>query len=131
MKYLGIDYGSKWIGLAISDDKGTIAFPRAEIENDEKLVPFLFRMIEQEKIGQIIVGDTLASGGSENKVTREAQLFVEKLAKATAVPVEFAPEIWSSIEASRYAPQGQEHNNAAAAAIILQRYLDMRGTGVE
>ncbi|MDO8514411.1 MAG: RuvX/YqgF family protein [bacterium] len=131
MKYLGIDYGSKWVGLALSNDAGTIAFPRAEIENDEKLIPFLFRMIEQEKVGQIIVGDTLASGGAENRITREAQTFVEALAKSCSIPIEFAPEMWSSIEASRYAPKGEEHNNAAAAAVILQRYLEMKGVDVQ
>ncbi len=126
MKHLGIDYGAKYVGLAITDADGTIAFPRAEIPNDAALLPFLVRMIEQEKIGHIIVGDTRTHGGAENPVTKAAEAFVAQLSQATAIPVEFATEIWSSIEASRYAPKGEEHNNAAAAAIILQRFLDMR-----
>jgi putative Holliday junction resolvase len=126
MKYLGIDYGSKFVGIAISDEGGGIAFPRAEIPNDEKLLSFLVRMIEQEKIGQILLGDTRSSGGRANPVTEAVEKFAVVLAQATAVPLEFVPEIWSSIEASRYAEKGNEHSNAAAAAIILQRFLDMK-----
>lgn len=126
MKYLGIDYGSKWVGIAISDEEGKIAFPRAEVENDEKLLPFLARMIEQEKIGCVIVGDTRTVSGAENPVTPEAEKFVVELSRVTAIPTEFAPEMWSSVEASRYAPPSDWHNNAAAAAIILQRFLDTK-----
>ena len=126
MKHLGIDYGAKRVGLAVTDTDGKIAFPREEVPNDDKLLAFLVRMVEQEKIGQIIVGDTRTHGGAANPVTQKAEQFVQKLAQATATPVELASELWSSIEASRYAPKGEEHNNAAAAAIILQRYLDSK-----
>jgi putative Holliday junction resolvase len=127
MKYLGIDYGAKRVGIAVTEMVGNIAFPRAEIPNDKELLHFLVRMIEREKIERIIVGDTRTHGGAENPITADAKVFVARLARACTVPVEFAPEMWSSIEASRYAPHGGEHSNAAAAAIILQRYLDMRG----
>jgi putative Holliday junction resolvase len=131
MKYLGIDYGSKFVGIAISDGDGTIAFPRIEIENDEKLLSFLVRMIEQEKVEGIVVGDTRTVSGTGNSVTPEAENFMNKLAQLSAVPIERASEAWSSIEASRYAPKGEQHNNAAAAAIILQRFLDMRGNALQ
>lgn len=131
MKYLGIDYGKKMVGIAISDDDGKIAFPRAVVPNDEKLLAFVARMVEEEKIATIIVGDTRTVSGGENPVTREADAFIEALAQATAVPTERVFEAWSSIEASRYAPKGEEHNDGAAAAIILQRFLDIRGNGVE
>lgn len=131
MKYLGIDYGKKMVGIAISDDDGKIAFPRAVVPNDEKLLAFVARMVEEEKIATIIVGDTRTVSGGENPVTREADAFIEALAQATAVPIERVFEAWSSIEASRYAPKGEEHNDGAAAAIILQRFLDIRGNGVE
>ncbi len=126
MKYIGIDYGSKTVGIAISDDEGKIAFPRAEIPNDEKLLAFVARMASEEKTEQVIVGDTRSHGGVENLVTEEAERFIEELARETGLPVLRAFEAWSSVEASRYAPKGQEHNDAAAAAIILQRFLDMK-----
>jgi len=128
---MGIDYGSKSVGIAISDEGGGIAFPRAEVRNDEQLVPFLVRMIEQEKVTRIVVGDTRTVSGAGNSVTAEAEVFMKAIAQSSAVPVEPAFEAWSSVEASRYAPKGEEHNNAAAAAIILQRFLDMRGNALQ
>lgn len=125
MKYLGVDFGSKWVGIAISDNEGKIAFPRAEVPNDENLFQFVVRMAQEENVEKIVIGDTRSWGGSANRVTLEAEVFAVELAQATTIPNEFASEAGSSVEASRYAPKGEEHNNAAAAALILQRYLDM------
>lgn len=127
MKYLGIDYGAKNVGIAISDGGGMIAFPRADIPNDDKLLSFITRMIREEKIEMVIVGDTRTVSGRENPITSEAEAFTVKLGEEAGIPIEFAPEMWSSIEASRYAPEGSGHSNAAAAAIILQRFLDTKG----
>lgn len=131
MKYLGIDYGAKRVGIAISDDEGRIAFPRAVIPNDKNLLPYTVELIKKEKIGTIIVGDTRSHGGRDNPVTKEANAFIEILKKTTNLPVEKAWEAGSSIEASRYAPEREGHNNAAAAAIILQRFLDMHAGDVQ
>jgi len=128
MKYLGIDFGTKRIGIAISDAAGTIAFPRATLPNDAQLFSQLEELVKNEKVTCIVVGDTRSHGGKDNPVTAEAEEFVVALQKALATPVERVWEMWSSIEASRYAPEGQEHNDASAAAIILQRFLDTRGT---
>lgn len=125
MKYLGIDYGAKRVGLAISDDEGKIAFPRATVPNDEKLLQFVYRMCEEEHVVSVVIGDTRSHGGAENPVTAQADKFIEAFAKLTAIPIERAPEMWSSIEASRYAGDGKGHDDASAAAIILQRFLEM------
>ena len=125
MKYLGIDFGTKRIGIAVSDEVGTIAFPRKTLPNDDQLIPQLKKLIDEEKISHIVVGDTRSHGGGENPVSAQADTFIESLEQATALRVERAFEAWSSIEASRYAPKGKEHDDAAAAAIILQRFLDM------
>ena len=127
MKYLGIDFGTKRVGTAISDAAGTIAFPRTVFPNDGKLFSALKKMIEDEKVEAIVVGDTRSHGGGDNPVTAEAETFVSKLEAETKLPIERVWEIWSSIEASRYAEKGNEHNDASAAAIILQRFLDTRG----
>ncbi len=131
MKYLGIDYGAKRVGLAISDSDGKIAFPRAEIANDDHLFKFITRMAEEGKVEKIIIGDTRTWEGGANTVTPELEKFVGELAKATQIESEYAREAGSSIEASRYAEKGNEHNNAAAAALILQRYLDMRTPAID
>src|SRR3989344_5440097 len=121
MKYLGIDFGTKRVGVAVSDDTVGIAFTRETMTNDAQLLPHLVQLIEAEKIGRIVVGDTRSHGGRENPVSAEADKFIEELHQATGLPVERVFEAWSSIEASRYAPKGREHDDASAAAIILQR----------
>ena len=121
-----MDYGRNRVGVAVSDAAGTIALPRAPLPNDAQLFSQLAEVITNEKIGNIVVGDTRSHSGKDNPVTAEAEAFVAALQKAFEVSVERVWEMWSSIEASRYAPEGKEHNDASAAAIILQRYLDMR-----
>ncbi|MDP2648662.1 MAG: Holliday junction resolvase RuvX [Patescibacteria group bacterium] len=124
MKYLGIDYGSKRVGVAVSDDAGGLAFPRTQLSNDDELMEKLAGIVEEEKIESIVVGDTRSHGGGENPVTHEAERFTEDL-KRLGLPVSLVSEAWSSVEVSRYAPKGSEHDDAAAAAFILQRFLDM------
>ena len=128
MKYLGIDYGAKRVGIAVSDAEGRIAFPRTVLVNDEKLISQVVKILEGEKVGIVVVGDTKAFSGLENPITKELESFVGRLKQEIDLPVIPAWEAGSSIEASRYAEQGNEHKDEAAAAIILQRFLDMRGT---
>ena len=127
MKYLGIDFGTKRVGTAVSDAAGGIAFPRTVFPNDGKLFSALKKMIEDEKVEAVVVGDTRSHGGKDNPVTAGSEAFVSALQAAIEIPVERIWEMWSSIEASRYAEKGNEHNDASAAAIILQRFLDTRG----
>lgn len=124
MRYLGIDYGAKRVGLAVSDADGAIAFPRTTIANDVKFLERLLSLIKEEKIERIVVGDTRAFSGYENPVTKDAELFMNKLNALSGLPVVSAWEAGSSVEASRYAPD-DGHEDGAAAAIILQRYMDM------
>jgi putative Holliday junction resolvase len=130
MKYIGIDYGGKRIGIALSDPTGAIAFPHSTVENSTA-IEIIKKEVELKRVNMIIVGDTLSYSGKENTVTKEADAFVEKLKLETGIPVERVWEAGSSIEASRYAPEGESHNDASAAAIILQRYLDTKGGSVE
>lgn len=125
MKYLGIDYGSKYLGIAVSNAEGTIAFPRSTLFNDGSLSANLKEVVSKEKIERIVVGDTRSHGGAANPVTNEAEIFMKTLAQETGVEVIPVFEVFSSIEASRYAPGDRQHDDSAAAAIILQRYLDM------
>lgn len=130
MRYLGIDYGAKRVGLAVSDAAGTIAFPRTTVSNDAKLFENLINSIRNETIEAVVVGDTRAFSGFENPVTKEAELFMNKLRTLSGLPVTSAWEAGSSVEASRYAPD-EGHEDGAAAAIILQRYLEMHPAAVK
>lgn len=122
MRYLGIDYGTKRIGLAVSSE--AIAFPRGVIANDDNLFATLQGVIEKERIGAIVVGDTRSYGGRENPITKDVEAFIKRLRAASTLPVDPVSETGSSIEASRYAEAGSEKDDSAAAAIILQRFLD-------
>lgn len=123
-----MDYGSKRVGTAVSNIEGTIAFPRSTFVNDGELLARIAALVEAEKIERVIVGDTRSHGGRENPVTKEAEKFMEELARETGLPVSRAFEVFSSIEASRYAPETNQHDDSAAAAIILQRFLDMNAS---
>ena len=125
MRYLGIDYGTKRIGLAVSSEG--IAFPHGVLENDRHVVLSLKETVNKERIEKIIIGDTRTFGGHENQITKEVEMFTEKIRNEIGIPVVLANEAGSSIEASRYAP-GEEKHDDAAAAVILQRYLDMHGS---
>lgn len=124
MRYLGIDYGARRIGLAISDPGGGFAFPKEAIPNNKDAVTHIQTLIANEAITHIVIGDTKAINGGDNRITDEASEFSARLEKETKLPVTRAWEAWSSVEAARFAPEGTAHNDASAAAIILQRYLD-------
>ncbi len=124
MRYLGIDYGARRIGLALSDEKGEFAFPNATVPNDGSTIDRIGKICVKEGVQEIVIGDTRAGNEGENVITKEAEDFAELLSKHTRLVVHRVREAWSSMEASRFAPKGKEHDDAAAAAIILQRYLD-------
>ena len=128
MRYIGIDYGAKRIGIAVSDEKGQFAFPRETVPNDTSVIDRIAKIIHRDGVGEIVMGDTRADTGAENLITKDADDFVEQLTAHTGFLVHRSREAWSSLEAARFAPKGKEHDDAAAAAIILQRFLDSRGT---
>ena len=124
MRYLGIDYGTKRLGIAISDEAGSFAFPRDIILFDAKVYEELLKIVSAEKIGAVVMGDTLTLNGGANDITKTAEVFAAKVSEYLKIPVYRTREAWSSQEAARFAPQGKKHNDSSAAAIILQRFLD-------
>ncbi|MBM3272192.1 Holliday junction resolvase RuvX [Candidatus Kaiserbacteria bacterium] len=131
MRSIGIDYGSSRIGIAVSDAQGSIAFPRAVIPNDGNALKEIARIVREESISAAVVGDARAFSGGTNAVTAAADAFARELERILEMPVRRVAEAWSSAEAARFAPKGKTHDDSAAAAIILQRFLDMKGNRVE
>lgn len=125
MRYLGIDYGKKRIGLALSDEEGNIAFPRTQLTtyNLQLTTKFIRDIIKKEGVEKIVVGLPVTFGGKESAQTAEARVFGEKLQKAVQLPVEFENELLTTKMALK---SGVAKNkvDAASAAIILQSYLD-------
>ncbi len=131
MRYLGIDYGSAKVGLALSDEAGRMGFPHAILTNTPRLGEEIETLIIEERVGTIVIGESRDLSGAENPIAREARAFGELLAKRTGLPVVFESEVYTSAEARR-SPHKQEKNrspkkvgavDASAAALILTAYL--------
>ncbi len=122
MKYLGIDYGTKRIGIAVSDDNGEFAFPKG-IVGPASAVAEIAALCEKEKIEGIVIGKSVASNGVENDIVEKAEEFGKKLSAAVQLPIFFQDENFSTVEAHRYQTAAGNRDDSAAA-IILQRFLD-------
>jgi len=125
MRYLGIDYGEKRIGIAVSDPYGRIAFPKKVIFNrgNQMVTAQLKLLLEEENISEIIVGLPLNLDGSESEESRKVRAFVEELKKDIHLPIRFENEMLTTHLVEQYGVK-REHSNEAAAAVILQSYLD-------
>ena len=125
MKFLGIDYGTKRIGIAISDEAGEFAFPKAVIAGSADPLIEVVKICAEEEVAGIVIGESLATNGAENTIGEQVAKFKAKLAVLTSLPVFFEREDFSSVEAHRYQTKKGERDDSAAA-IILQRFLDKR-----
>ena len=125
MKYLGIDYGSKKVGFAQSDDEGRIAFPLMISANDKTLMKDTLELIREMKFSTVVVGESVDQKGKPNKIAKEARAFGMEIENAIDVIVVFEKEWYSTVEARKQPGNGGNHEvDDQAAAIVLQRYLD-------
>ncbi len=123
MRFLGIDYGTKRIGLATSDEKGILAFPKEIVLNDSNSFKKIGEIIKAENISEIVVGESTNFSGKLNVLSARIRIFVGELKERFKLPVHKQKEFLTSVEARRYQNAG-EQVDASAAALILQRYLD-------
>ena len=137
MRYLGVDYGSSKIGLALSDEAGTMGFPHAVISNTPKLVGEICALIAKENIGTVVMGESRNFAGGENPIAKEARTFGDQITERSGVPVQYESEIFTSVEARR-APEKEMKTrtaklraivDASAAALILTSYLSRTNHG--
>ena len=135
MKYLGIDYGSKRVGVAISDENSTMAFPYKIIQNNMELVDTIHNICGTEEIGAIVLGESHDLSGKPNKIMGSIEEFKRNLEAELDLPVYFQKEFMTTVEARGREGKGvndarknkkteQKKADASAAALILQRYLD-------
>ena len=123
MKILAIDYGAKWIGLAISDDERRLAFAYKTLENNQRIFSVLSEIIKKEEAYKIVIGLPLNKQMKPTQQTTETENWAEKLIKRVEVPIDFENEIFTSLAANKL---GAKNQHAAAAALILQSYLDRK-----
>lgn len=126
MRYLGIDYGTKKIGLALSDEAGTMGFPHSILLNDSRLLDVIRELITKEKVDAVVIGDSKDYSGAENAVAKEAKAFGVELEKGGVV-VHYEPEMLTTQEARRdfegVRTNGHEKVDSSAAALILTSFL--------
>lgn len=139
MRYLGIDYGISKIGLALSDEAGTMGFPHSIITNTPRLLADVSALISTEHIGAVVIGESQNLAGGDNSIARDARMLGEQLAEHAGIPVFYESEVFTSAEARRMpmekkaslrksrggtrAAKPRGNVDASAAALILTSYL--------
>lgn len=135
MRILGVDFGEKRIGLALSDPLGFTAQGLETFENKGlvKFAQFLKELCVREGIGEIVVGLPVNMDGTMGPKAKQALALVETLSAATGVPVKTWDERLSSRQVNRLMIEGglsrrkqKMNSDRLAAVLILQSYLESR-----
>ena len=135
MRVAAIDYGSVRVGLAVSDELGLLAHPRPFLDgrNDRDVLKALSRLAEEDGIMLFLVGLPRTLAGREGTMAKKARRFAEQLSEETGRPVEMWDERFTTREAEQRlrasgmkAKSARQRVDSAAAALLLQSYLDRR-----
>jgi putative transcription antitermination factor YqgF len=125
---MGIDYGTKKTGIALSDEAGAMGFPHGTRTTDARLLDDLALLVKEKGVEAIVFGESTNFAGNANPVAAEAKAFAEDLGARTGVPVRFEPEIFTTQEARRFPDgsrmEGSPDVDASAAALILTGFLE-------
>lgn len=130
-RILGIDYGEKRIGIAVSDALGLTAQSKPYIRNDEFVMQKLIETIEKYDIKLILCGLPKHTQGGVTEKEKEVKQFIESVKAQYSISVEFWDERFSTKAVTRHLISGgvsrkkrKEIIDSQAAAFILQGYLD-------
>jgi len=143
-KYLGIDYGEKRVGIAVSDENKKYSFSRDFIENDAKFYSSLLKIIREENISKIVLGYPLNMSSEKTNQTLKVEDFRNKLEEflkknsAKAEIIFFDERFTSRIAESYIKDSGLKKSNrqnkglvdSASAQIILQDYIDKTNNSI-
>ena len=121
MKILAIDYGTKKIGLAVSNQKGTIAFPFGVIHNNARLTKTLKKIIKQEEINKIVIG--LPKYNPKTEFYYKTEQFINDLKSKFDIPVVIQDELLTSEAAKKITGVQSKTKHDLAAMLILKDYL--------
>ena len=137
MRYLGVDYGSRKIGLALSDEMGTMGFPHSVVVNTPRLVDEICALIAKENVGAVVIGESRDLVGGKNPIAKDAHIFGDLINSRSGVPIFFESEVFTSAEARRVpekeiktrAQKRRTNVDSSAAALILTSYLSRSDKG--
>jgi putative Holliday junction resolvase len=135
-RILALDVGEKTIGVAISDETGTLAFPGTTIlrqEGRKRDMAVLRQLVAENQIEEIVVGMPLLLDGTRGIQAEKVEAFIAVLRNSVRIPINCQDERFSTSEAERVliaADRRREQRKAAidsvAACLILQAYLDRK-----
>jgi len=132
MRALGVDWGEERIGLAVSDETGTIASPYKVIRNDGKAAAAIVNAASIVGAEEIVVGYPLTLTGEEGPAAERVHEFARDVQRRVSVPVKLIDERFTTRTAEEKlraagapAKKIKKTADAAAAALILQTYLDV------
>ena len=122
MRKMGIDYGTKNVGIALTDEGGVMAFPHEVLSNDNQLQKKIEQLIEEKRVTEIVIGHSLDRDGTPNDIHAAVEALMTDLTLSVGIPIHLQPEQYTSQEAKRI--QGKNKQiDASAAAIILNSFL--------
>jgi putative Holliday junction resolvase len=136
MRIMGLDIGDKRIGVALSDPDEILASPHSVIirKTNEQAVRSILDIAESFDVKCIIAGVPYSMDGTIGQQAARVINFIEEISRATNIPVKFQDERFSTVaaenllkEAGRRRDKLKERRDSAAAAFILQGYLDRQG----
>ncbi|MCC6573093.1 MAG: Holliday junction resolvase RuvX [Planctomycetes bacterium] len=139
-RWIGVDYGSKHVGVAICDEYGMFSHPvdTFEAQPQEKLIARLIKLAREEDADGFVVGMPFNMDGSEGKAAKITRMFAEALKKADPRKVELFDERLSSWEAEgklmtagMKPPQRRKKVHAVAAQIILSSFVERRKAALQ
>lgn len=136
MRVAAIDLGSVRVGIAVSDELGLMAHPRPPLKGGDRaaVIEALRRLAAEEGVERFLVGLPRHLDGSEGRAARDARSFAQALAKTTGIEVDLCDEWLTTRQAHHRLREGGNRQrdtrgriDGAAAAILLQSWLDARG----
>lgn len=127
MKFLGIDFGTKRVGLALGDSETRLALPFKTLANDSAILENIKKIIDSDLIETLVLGKPVSLSGHESGDTIDAvKDFSVKVKEKTGLPIIFEDERFTSDMADSLMKLYGERadRDSVAAMIILQSYLD-------
>ena len=122
MRILGIDYGTKKVGLALTDESGSMAFPHAVVPNDSDFMDTILQLIADKEVGEVVIGKSLQLDGTPNSVQADIESFITDLTLQLPIPIHQEPEQLTTQQAAATTGRNNQ-TDAAAAALILESFL--------
>lgn len=118
--FLGIDFGNKYIGLALSDKKGRYSSPYSVVRNNKDFLSFLNDLILKYSVDTVIIGNPLNSEGEDSVYSEK----IKEFSKNINCKYVLWNETLTSFESKGNLSKNKKRIDDVAAAIILQEYLD-------